>query len=327
MSVQASVRSYLGIAKEATKGTAVAPTKFIPVSASKLKATDIIDPLYDEGLRGSNVKTYAYIPGRTRSTVEWGGPLFPDTFPWAVAGLFGTVTTTGASAPYTHVVTTENTPTVAADSQPTSLTLTDYYAANVRAYAGCQVHDVNFNFSAEGLLDYDAKATGFASATASTPTPVFSSILPAPTWQGTVTVGGTALSNAIEGSISMSRPVTPIYGISNTQNPYSVFVGAVETTGSLKFTMEADTELTRFLTNTQPSIVLDWSNGSGATLTQVKATISQGAYTTAMIDRSKDFVEISIDFTGISNLTDGGGTQYSPISWQFKNAIATNIYQ
>jgi hypothetical protein len=55
MAVQASVRSYLGIAKEATKGTAVAATDFIPVAQDSVKPVDIIDPLYDQGLRGSNV--------------------------------------------------------------------------------------------------------------------------------------------------------------------------------------------------------------------------------------------------------------------------------
>jgi hypothetical protein len=50
MSVQASVRSYLGIAKEATKGTVVAPTDFIPVAKDNLKPVDVVDPLYDTGL-------------------------------------------------------------------------------------------------------------------------------------------------------------------------------------------------------------------------------------------------------------------------------------
>ena len=99
MAVQNTHRSYLGVAKETTKGTAVAPTAFIPVAASKLKTQDIIDPLMDEGLRGSLVKDYNYVQGRYRSTVEWGGPVFADTFGWAVAGILGSVATTGASAP------------------------------------------------------------------------------------------------------------------------------------------------------------------------------------------------------------------------------------
>jgi hypothetical protein len=51
MAIQNTHRSYAGVAKEATHGTAVAPTAYIPVAVSKLKVQDIIDPLFDEGLR------------------------------------------------------------------------------------------------------------------------------------------------------------------------------------------------------------------------------------------------------------------------------------
>ncbi len=325
MTAQASVRSYLGIAKEVTRGTAVAPAKFIPISANKLRITDVIDPLFDEGLRGSNVKYYNYIPGRTRSTVEWGGPVFPDTFPWSVAGILGTVATTGATAPYTHSVTLENATAVAADAQPTSYTLTDFYSANVRAYAGCQVSDVSFTFNSEGLLEYDAKATGYLSSVPATPTPVFTTILPAPTWQGTVTIAGSAVSNAVDGSISMSRPLTSIYGISNTQAPFANFVGPLTTTGQLRFVMENDTELTRFLTNTQPTIALDWTNGTGANLTQVKCSINKGAYKSAMIERSKDYVEVVIDLEAIGNSTDAT-TGFGNITWTFQNALPSGTF-
>lgn len=324
MAVQPSVRSYLGIAKEVTKGTAVAPTDYIPVLASKIKPVDVIDPLYDEGLRGSMVKNYAYIQGRTRSTFDLGGAAFPDTFPYILNGLLGDLATTGASAPYTHTISTRNATAVGADAQPVAYTLTDFYSANVRAYAGCQFHDLTLNFSAEGMLEYDAKATGYLSATASTPTPTFSTVLPQPVWIGTVSIGGSTISNMVEGSITVTRPVTPIYGISNTQSPFSVFVGPVDATGSLRFVMEADTELSRYLTNTQPAISLTWAQGAGASATQIKATLTKGAYVAAAIDRSKDFVEIVVDITGIANTTDAGATLgYSPIEWEIKNAKAS----
>lgn len=328
MSVQNSVRSYLGIAKETTKGTAVAPTAFIPVSVSKFKPVDIIDPLMDEGLRGSLVKDYNYVQGRVRSTFEFGGPVFADTVPWAIAGLLGSVATTGASAPYTHTISLKNSATTAADAQPTAFTLTDFYAANVRAYAGCQVHDFNLTFSAEGLLEYDAKATGWQSTTASTPTPSFSTITPTPVWQATVSVAGSTVSNAVEGSLTLTRTVTPIYGISGTQNPYSIFVGALEVKGQLKFVMENDTQLTNFLSNSQPAIVVNWTNGTGATATQLQATLTKGAYTAAIIDRSKDFVEVQIDLTGIANTTDAGSTGgYAPVKFVAQNAVTSGTYQ
>ena len=328
MSVQNSVRSYLGIAKEVTRGTPVAPTAFIPVAQGKIKPQDIVGPLLDEGLRGSIVKDYNYVQGRKHSTFEFGGPVFPDTFPWAVAGLLGSVDTTGASAPYTHVVTIENSSVAAADAQPTAFTLTDFYSAAVRAYAGSMIHDLSLTFNAEGLLEYDAKAMGWPSTTASTPTPVFTTVLPTPVWQAAVTIAGSTVSNSVQGNLNMSRPATPIFGLATTQSPYSIFLGALEVKGQLRFVMEDDTQLTNFLTNTQPAITIDWSNGAGSTATQVKAQITKGAYTVAQIDRSKDFVEVVIDFTGISNTTDAGSTSgFSPIKWTFKNAIASGTYQ
>lgn len=328
MTVQNSVRSYLGIAKETTKGTAVAPTAFIPVNIGKVKPVDVIDPLYDEGLRGSMVKNYNYIQGRTRSTFDFGGAVFPDTFGWALGGIMGSVATTGSSAPYTHVISLKNASATGADAQPTAFTLTDFYAANVRSYPGCQIHDLTLNFSADGLMEFDAKATGWASEAVSTPSPSFTTVLPTPSWQGTVTIAGVAVANSVDGTLSLTRSVEPIYGISATQDPYQIFVGGLETSGTLTFVMESDAELTRYLTNTQPAITVDWSNGSGSTATQISATITKGAYVAASIDRGKDHVEITVDVTGLANTTDAGSTGgYAPIKWTLKNAVASGTYQ
>lgn len=327
MSVQNSVRSYLGIAKEATQGTVVAPTDFIPVSVGKLQPADVIGALYDDGLRGSMVKSYNYIQGRTNSTFDFGGPAFADTIGYVIAGLLGDVATTGASAPYTHVISLLNSATAAADAQPKTFTLTDFYAAAVRSYPGCKVTDFTLKFNPEGLLEYDAKAVGWASSGVSTPTPTFSTVLPTPVWAATVTIGGSSVSNTVDGSLTMSRPSSAIFGISNTQNPFSIFTGALETTGSFTFVMEADTELTRYLTNTQPSIVLNWAQGTGATATQIQATMTKGAYTAAVIQRSKDFVEVMVTVNAQGNTTDKGTTGYSSIKWTLQNAKPSGTYQ
>jgi hypothetical protein len=327
MAVQNSVRSYLGIAKEATKGTAVAPTDFIPVMVDSLKPVDIIDPLYDTGLRGSMVTNYNYIPGRTRSTFDFGGHVFADTIGYPIAGIMGSVATAGASAPYTHTVSLLNSAATGADAQPISYTLTDFYAADVRAYAGIQFHDFSLKFNADGMLEYDAKGTGWASASASTPTPSFSTVLPTPVWRGTVSIGGSAVSYTIEGNLDLKRSVTPIYGISSTQNPYQVFLGALEVTGKLNFVMENNAELTRYLTNTQPAIVLNWNYGSGASELQLQATITKGAYVAAAIERGQDFVTISVDINAQANTTDAGSSGgFAPIKWVLKNAKASGTY-
>lgn len=327
MPIQASVRSYVGIAKEATKGTAVAATDFIPVAKDSLKPQDIIDPLYDTGLRGSQAVNYAYLQGRSRSTFDFGGSAFADTIGYSLAGIMGSVDTTGSSAPFTHSVTLKNSLVSGADAQPISYTLTDFYAVDVRQYPGCQFSDFSLRFNADGLLEYDAKSTGWQSATVSDPTPSFSTVLPIPVWRGTVTIGGSPVTTSMEGNIDLTRAVTPIYGISNTQNPYQVFLGPLEVSGKIKFVMDADTELTRFLTNTQPAIVLNWTQGTGATLTRIQATISKGAYTTAMIDRGDDFVTVTVDISPQATSADAGSTGgLSPIQWVLQNAKASGTY-
>ena len=327
MSVQASVRSYLGIAKEATKGTVVAPTDFIPVAKDNLKPVDLVDPLYDTGLRGSNVVNYNYIQGRSRSTFDFGGAVFADTIGYSIAGLLGSVATTGASAPYTHTISLENSLTSDVDVQPISYTLTDFYAVDVRSYPGCQFSDFSLKFNADGMLEYDAKTTGWASTTVADPTPTFSTVLPTPVWRGTVSIAGASVATAMEGNIDMTRAATPIYGISNTQNPYQIFLGPLEVTGSIKFVMENDSQLLNFLNNSQPAIVLNWSYGTGASLVQIQATITKGAYTAAVIERGDDFVSVTIELNGQGNTTDAGSTGgFAPIKWVLKNAKPSGTY-
>jgi len=327
MALQQSVRSYLGIAKEVTKGTVVAPTDFIPVAKDSLKPVDLIDPLYDTGLRGSNVLNYNYIPGRKSSTVDFGGAVFADTVGYGIAGLLGSVTTTGASAPFTHTISLKNSLTSGVDDQPISYTLTDFYSADVRSYPGCQFSDFSLKFNADGMLEYDTKAMGFASSAVADPTPTFSTVLPTPVWRGTVSIGGTAVSNAMNGNIDMKRNVTPVYGIASTQNPYQVFLGPLEVTGKITFMMENDDQLTNFLSNTQPAVVLNWAYGAGAAAVQIQATITKGAYTAAVIERGDDFVTVAIDLNGQGNTTDAGSTGgFSAIKWVLQNAKASGTY-
>ena len=325
MSVQNTARSYIGIAKETTKGTAVTtPTAYIPVIASSVKPQDTYTPLFDEGLRGSIVKNYQYIQGRLYSTFDFSGAVFADTVIYPLAGVLGEDVVTG-SAPYTHTLALKNSATTAADAQPSAYTILDFYGANVRTWTGHQFSDFSLKWSADGLLEYDAKSTGWQSATVSTPTPSFSTVVPTAVWYGTVSVGGTQISNNTMGNIDMKRPVTPIYGISNVQTPYQVFLGALEVTGKATFLMENDTQLTNYLTNTQPALVFNWTTGTGATQTSIQATMTKGAYTLAVIERSKDFVEVNVDFNAQGNLTDAGTVGYSPIKWVIKNAVTTSV--
>jgi hypothetical protein len=91
--------------------------------------------------------------------------------------------------------------------------------------------------------------------------------------------------------------------------------------------MNNDDQLVNYLTNTQPSIEMVWETGAGASATAIVATITKGAYTAAANDRSKDFVDITIDFNAQANTTDAGGYGgYSNIKWTLINAAPANTY-
>ena len=325
-SAQPSVRSYLGIAKEVTPATPVAATEFIPISKDSFKPVDIIAPLYDTGLRGSMVENYNYIQGRRHTEIDVAGPVFADTIGWWLGGILGSVATTGASAPYAHEITLKNATT--GDAQPTSFTLEDYYVAGNRFYPGCKVTEFSMTFNSEGMLEYTTKLMGHPSTTTSAATPSFSAVVPTPVWRGEVSIGGSVIGYTTDGTITMTRKAEAIFGINTAQGPYEVFLGALDTTGSLTFVMENDDQLLNFLNNTQPVLNFAWSQGAGASLTTVAFNVAKGAYTTASIDRSGDHVAITVDVSGIGNTTDAGSTGgYAPIQWYLQNAVAAGIYQ
>lgn len=319
-------RSFLGIAKEASRVAGVAPTAvtatdFIPVNT--IAPFDNIKYLDDNNWRGSMVNTYGTVAGNIHAEFEFGGDVFPDTVGYAVAGVLGDYAITGAGAPYTHTASVLNT----GSGQATSYTFTDYNAYNARQFAGCQFGTVDFKFNADGLLEYTATAQGFQSATASTPTPTFSTVTNVPVWTGVTTIGGTVTAKLTEGNVNIMRPLTPIYTVDGSQSPYQIFQGAVEVSGTLKLLFEDDTDLTRYLTNTQPSLDIIFTQGAGATLTSVKFHMTKAAFQVAKVDRSQDYITLDVTYKAIANTTDvGASSGYSPIKVTLQNAKATAVY-
>ena len=319
-------KSFLGIAKEPSHAAGVAPTAtaavdFIPVNS--ISPFDNIKYLDDENWRGSMVKTYGTTQGPIHAEFEFGGTVYPDTIGYPVAGVLGDVVKSGATAPYTYAISTLN----SGSGQATSYTLTDYNAINARQFAGCQFGSVDFKFNADGLLEYTAMAQGFQSATATVPTASYTTVAQMPVWEGATSIAGSSATNLVDGNISIKRDLTPIFTVNNSQAPYQIFQGAVEVEGALTLVMEDDTQLAYYLNNTQPILDIDFTQGSGSTLTQIKFHLTKCAFEVAKVDRSKDFVELSVNFKAIANTTDQGASGgYSPIKVTLQNAKSTNVY-
>jgi hypothetical protein len=322
-------RSYLGIAKETrpTPGsapTAVAATAFIPFTS--ITPFDNITYLDDKGIRGSMVDNYNVVQGKKYSEFDIAGDVFADTVGYFVAGVLGDVTTTGSTAPYTHAISTLN--SQATNGQPTTYTLSDYYSlgsSSTRQYTGVQFSEIDFKFSADAILTYTAKGMGYVSATASNPTPSFSTVNSLPSWTGAVTLSGSATSIMAEGNCNIKRTVEPIFTVDGTQRPYQLFAGAVSAEGSLTLVFESDTELTYYLTNSQPALDIDFTQSSGAE--EVKLHMTECAFTSAKIDRSKDYIQLMVNYRAMANTTDvGASSGYSPIKVTLKNAKVSGTF-
>lgn len=318
-----SVLSYVGIAKEATKGTGVVPTDFIPISQD-IKPVDKVLYLDDNGLRGSMVDVYDQIAGPIFSELGMNGIMFPDTFGYILAAITGDVVTTGASAPYSHVMAVKN----STDGQPKAYTITDYYgAASARQYAGMQCSELTVNFSGDSMLTYSSKWTGYQSTQVAAPTRSYSPQASYASWRGAVTIAGVSKTFLMDGSLSLTRNVQAIHTVDNTQSPYAVFVGPLMVNGDVTFIHEDDTELTRYLTNTQPAVVLDFTQGAAASLTELKFQMTKCAYVEGAIDRGKDFVASTYKLRGVANATDVGATSgYSAVKATLQSNKAASTY-
>jgi hypothetical protein len=122
---------------------------------------------------------------------------------------------------------------------------------------------------------------------------------------------------------------TPITAVTGTQDPYAIFVGPLRVTGKMTLVHEDDSELVRYLTNTQPAVVLDFTQGAGAALVDVKFQMTKGAYTVGRVNHSgKDWVETEIEFNAVANATDvGASLGVGPVLATIKSAKPAATYQ
>jgi hypothetical protein len=322
MAAKPSALTTVGIAKETVAGTPVAATAFIPSGAPTPK--DEVKLIVDKGLRGSMVDDYGETPTVRHSTFDFGGDVFPDVIGWLLTGVLGDITTTGASAPFTHNISVLNT----GNGQPPSYTLTDNYAVNTRQYPGAMFSDLDIKFSGDGLLTYTAKAVAYGSMTTTAPTASYTSAPAVPAYVGTISIGGSGALSVMDGDISIKRPVTVIDTVDGSQNPYALWAGPVSVSGKLTLVMEDETQLTNYLTGVNPALDMTWTQGAAATLTTVQLHMSNVVYQSAEIGRGKDYVELAVSFNAKANATDVGASGgFSPIKATIKNAITSGTYK
>lgn len=232
----------------------------------------------------------------------------------------------GVAAPFTYNFYLRN----AGDLQPASFTIADRYLGlvtnNTRFFPGMQFSEVQIKFNGDGLLEYSAKATGFASAIGTDPVSSYSTVVPAAVWTGVTTIGGGAVLYVQSGEVTFKRKVEPIHNLDNTQAPYRIWVGPIEASGKMVVVVEDDTELTRYLTNAVTTLDINFSQALPAQQ-QTKIHGSKVKYTLGKVERGKDYVEVGIDLEFLANTTDiGQSGGYSLATVQTQNALGSILY-
>lgn len=302
-----SYNSWLGVAFETTWGTAPAsPTAYLPYKT--LKSADEVKQIVDSGKRGNLTKDFASFQGSILGKVDLDMNVFADSIGYLLKGFFGQDTVTGTASPYTHTFKIAN-------SQPPSLTMFDYDGVGERAYSGSAIEELQFKFTVEGDLTASAKMkTKLSTVVAAPHTPTYTTVPMFVGYQAGFTVAGAPNTRLVGGDLALKRSVKMTFGANNSQAPSKSTVGTIEVTGKLDFEIDDYSELNLYLQNTQPTVVLTFTNTTNVlkfTLTKCNFEKVDG------LDRGSETVKVSASIRGLYNATDAG-----PIQVQLTNGIA-----
>ncbi|AEW94595.1 MULTISPECIES: phage tail tube protein [Streptomycetaceae] len=310
-----------GVAKEATPGTAAAPTMWIPWKT--LTPKDEITLIDDKGQRAAAVESFGIVQGQKGSTLDFGGDVFADSIGFPLASLLPDVAVTGASAPYTTTFSVLNT----GDTQPPGQTYTIFDPLGTWQYPGEQLSELQFKWNADGLFEYSAKATGWTYVPGATPTVSNTAVKPVANWTTITKIAGVQ-TFVIDGELTIKRTVTAIRGANGSQNPYRIWSGDVAVEGKLTLVMEDTSQRQIFQNSTPQALDTSFTAGTGATATGLELHCSTAVYSEGTPNYGKDYIELPVTVKTYANTSDiGASGGYSPIKATLTNAMPSGTYK
>lgn len=323
MSLVAAEQTFLGIAKEATVGTAVAPTNFLRITG--LTPASQPNALMDESLQGSMVKTYDTLAGVNQTTVGVDGNVYADEIGWFLASILGDVATTGVSDPFSTTFAVKN------NGQPKTYTLTDFDGNAATAYAGMMCSDLTITYSQDALATFTSTWVGLSQASASTPTETPGVTKALPTWAAAPTINSLATFKVIDYACSIKRTVSAEGTLSNSQNPTIIFAGGdLDVSGTATLAYDTSTGPTALGYNrafTQIPFVVDLISPASANR-EVKIQTTNVTFITSPLGRTAGkYATLAVSWQSNANTTDVGASGgKGPILVTTKSATTTGTY-
>jgi hypothetical protein len=251
---------YVGVGKETTKGTAVAPTLFFrasrPVSPALRQEMAEVPDISGYGV-ADLIPTARHVEG------DLGVVVTPNAIGVLLTALLGAPTTTGTAPNFTHTFTPKTaTPTYTVEAQS---------GVGIFRVPGAVVGQLEFSHAANGILEATARYMGRDKTTQGTAaTPTVETVVFTPT-QLTLSVDGAnlhALGEDLRLQLSYPKEVIKTFG---TATPYDILPtgeGDVTLEATVVFDTTAGANwLSRYTAGTSVPVSVAWTRDANTSLT------------------------------------------------------------
>ena len=207
-------------------------------------------------------------------------------------------------------------------NQPPSLTVTDFDGEEWRQIAAAQLDELTVKGNATGLVEYSTTLMGNPATTPATPTVSFSSSNPSPGWTAAILLGGTQVSTVMDWSVELKRGTKPIPALTGSQEYFEYFAGPLQASGKLTFVEQTGSPyIAQYLSGAAETLEIftyDLSSGSAMNIRSTNCM-----FKTAELDRSKEYVEVSIEYDMLPSATDATAGGVSPCQVTVANTVTT----
>ena len=306
--------SQLGIKKESTPGTYVAPSTTQDfMYGVTVKLEDIIFSNLDESYQGVAAKTIGFFPGFRYAKITIEGPFSQLASGNLLMAAMGTDNKTGAGDPFTHTITLLN--TGAAPSY--SISWFDGSIATTRAVENAYLQELNLSYATQGLFKNQAVFIGkYVDVAQTKPTATYDTAPHYIPYENALTLNSVANGRLITFDMKIAREVEPIFGSTGTQDISAISQGRMTVKGKLGFVVVDATDINYYRNNTQPTFSALLTNTASHTLTiqMTKCAFDNGT----VIDYGSPYEKVMANYEGVYNATDGG-----PVKFVLLNALST----
>ena len=248
--------AYIGIGKETTWGTAVAPTTFLEFTDESI--VKVINPIEPGALVGTRFKNGLYMTGSIDINGNFSIEVNPDNIGLLLGATLGAETTTqvGTTTAYDHEFTPADT------LIPLSIEVgRDVASAASKAfrYSGCEINTLALSCDINSILKAEFGILGKDETEETAATPSYSTKLPYVYTMGTVKIDSTAVAYVKSVTLNLNNNLyADRYVLNGGQNRTGTQPQSSDITGSLdmEWTTDAYVERTKYLAGTDAALEL-----------------------------------------------------------------------